>query len=320
MILEPPEDLVRQIQRCLVDFFWSGQHWLKAPVLFLPMEGGQGLVDIRSRVKTFRLKVDQRLLYGKDVSWAAIACTLLRKAGNMGLDRHLFLMDIKKLDLGGLTLFYRSVLQAWTLVKISRESNNAHTLWQREEPLLFNFALNLDICKDIRSVRVATKILTQIIESLPQNYRLSLETHNGELNICDFPELNIATETENWEESEGGNLSFKTPQLGVFSNAGKKVLYTLCVKILHLNALTNVKESKRGVWTRCFPQGQLEDQNLCRESRRIKHNLIKLISHGINSHGFNTPKVLEPTFQSHGTAPRVCFGGTIIILVIQKMA
>ncbi|XP_042577048.1 mucolipin-1b [Cyprinus carpio] len=66
---EPPEDLVRKIQQQLVDFFWSGQHWLKAPVLYLPIrEGGQGLVDINSRIKAFRLQTVQRLLYGEDQS------------------------------------------------------------------------------------------------------------------------------------------------------------------------------------------------------------------------------------------------------------
>lgn len=128
--------------------------------------------------------------------------------------------------------------------------------------MLFNSALNLDVFKDIslrkslwaakitkighlipegewlsaetfaeklgiRSVRVAKKILTQIAESLPQSYRLSLETYNGEMDTFDFPELEITSELENWEETEGGLLSFKTPQLGVFSNTGKKSLYTL---------------------------------------------------------------------------------------------
>ncbi len=54
-ILEPPEDLVRRIQQRLVDCFWSGQHWLKAAVLYLPrQEGGQGVIDIRARLRTFR--------------------------------------------------------------------------------------------------------------------------------------------------------------------------------------------------------------------------------------------------------------------------
>lgn len=88
------------LQKCLLDFLWSGQHWLKASVLYLPIqEGGQGLVDIRSRVKAFRLQTVKGLLYGEDVSWAEVACNLLRKAGNMGLDRHLFLMDINRMDL-----------------------------------------------------------------------------------------------------------------------------------------------------------------------------------------------------------------------------
>ncbi len=75
MVLEPPEDLVRDIQRRLIDFFWS--------VLYLPrQEAGQGLIDIRSRLKAFRLQTAQRLLYGEDVSWCGVACALLsRKDG-----------------------------------------------------------------------------------------------------------------------------------------------------------------------------------------------------------------------------------------------
>ncbi len=124
MILEPPEDLVRSIQQRMVEFFWSGQHWLKASVLYLPLqEGGQGLVDIRSRVRAFRLQTTQRLLYGEEVIWAGVACALLRRAGSMGFDRHLFLMDIEKLDLTGLTSFYRSMLRSWTFFRFSREPN-----------------------------------------------------------------------------------------------------------------------------------------------------------------------------------------------------
>ncbi len=100
MILEPPKDLVERIQKQMVDFFWSGQHWLRAPVLYLPIhEGRQGLVDIGT------------------------ACALLRRAGSMGLDRHLFLMNINTLDLTSLTSFYRSVLRAWSHFKFSRGSD-----------------------------------------------------------------------------------------------------------------------------------------------------------------------------------------------------
>lgn len=119
VILEPPEDLVKKIQ-CMVNFFWSGHHWQRPPVLSLPtQEGGQELVDIRARIKAFRLQAAQRLLYGEEVSRARVACALLRKAGNMGLDRQLFLMDINNLNQTGLTPFYRSMLKAWTLLKVS---------------------------------------------------------------------------------------------------------------------------------------------------------------------------------------------------------
>ncbi len=74
-------------------------------------------MDIISRVKTFRTSSGSETPLRKDVSWAGIACTLLRKAGNMGLDRHLFLMEINKLDLAGLTPFYRSLFKVWTLFK-----------------------------------------------------------------------------------------------------------------------------------------------------------------------------------------------------------
>lgn len=107
--------------------------------------------------------------------------------------------------------------------------------------MLFNSALNRDIFKDsslrkslwvakitkvghlisegewilaeifaeklsIKSIQVAKKILTQIAECLPKSYRLSVEMYNGEMDIFDFPELEIAVETESWEETEGGNL------------------------------------------------------------------------------------------------------------------
>lgn len=105
-VLEPPKELVENVQKHLVIFFWSGQHWLKASVLYLPrQEGGHGLVDINSRIKYFRLQTAKRLLYGKDISWAGVACSLLRKAGSMGLDRHLFLMDTESVYLSGLTHF-----------------------------------------------------------------------------------------------------------------------------------------------------------------------------------------------------------------------
>lgn len=57
-------------------------------------------------------------------------------------------------------------------------------------------------------------------------YQWTLETINfytKEKRLLVFsPELDITAETGLWQESEGGILSFRTPQLGQFRDIGKK--------------------------------------------------------------------------------------------------
>ena len=87
-VLPPPRGLIEDIQKKIVDFFWSGRHWTRAAVLYLPVqEGEQGLVDITSRVAAVRLQTTQRLPYTVGLPWF-----LLRKAGRLGYDKHLFLI------------------------------------------------------------------------------------------------------------------------------------------------------------------------------------------------------------------------------------
>ena len=53
-----------------------------ATITYLPLqEGGQGLVDIASRVTAFRLQTAQRLLYSFGLPWTDTACLLLRRRG-----------------------------------------------------------------------------------------------------------------------------------------------------------------------------------------------------------------------------------------------
>ena len=52
-------------------------------------------MDVGSRVTAFWLQAAQRLLYERDVSWRETGCALLRKAGGLGLDQHLFLMELE---------------------------------------------------------------------------------------------------------------------------------------------------------------------------------------------------------------------------------
>ncbi|KAK3548302.1 hypothetical protein QTP70_009570 [Hemibagrus guttatus] len=73
--VDPPPNLLANIQAQLVDFFWDGLHWIPQSVLHLPKEeGGQGLVQLSSRAAAFRLQFIQRLLTGpRDLVWRAAA-------------------------------------------------------------------------------------------------------------------------------------------------------------------------------------------------------------------------------------------------------
>ncbi|XP_064843632.1 uncharacterized protein LOC135555246 [Oncorhynchus masou masou] len=138
MILQPPKGLIQELQRTLVNFFWPGQHWIKAAALY---EGGQGLVDISSRITAFRLQAAQGLLYRDCSSWIETAYTLMRRAGCLGLDRHLFLLKLEGGDLTGLTPFYESVMQAWRVFVKSRKACTPPGMWLFEEPLFHNTAI-----------------------------------------------------------------------------------------------------------------------------------------------------------------------------------
>lgn len=89
-------------------------------MLYLPVaDGGQGLIDIRSRIAAFRLQSAQRLLYKKGIPWTETAAMLLRGIKNLTYDKHLFLIDISRVLLTDTTPFYRSllqVLQRWNTV------------------------------------------------------------------------------------------------------------------------------------------------------------------------------------------------------------
>lgn len=106
-ILDPPTGVIKYIQKHLVGFFWSGQHWPRALVLYLPVhEGGQGLTAIGL------LLLGCRLLRGPCMK-EDMGCGLLRRGGQLGLDRCLFLMVLNGVDLTGLTPFYKTVLKVW---------------------------------------------------------------------------------------------------------------------------------------------------------------------------------------------------------------
>ncbi len=111
--LDHPLVFFNEIQKCLVQIFWNGHHWLRPAVLYLPREeGGQGLIDIPSRLAAFRLQAAQRLLYTPQLSCRDLAFCLLQKAGILGFDRHLFLISLDCFSDAGLEGFSKNLLNA----------------------------------------------------------------------------------------------------------------------------------------------------------------------------------------------------------------
>jgi len=284
-VLQPPVGLIEEIQRQLVDFFWSGQHWIRAAALYLPLqEGGQGLIDIRARIMAFRLQATQRLLYDTDASWQNTACALLRRVRGMGLDKHLFLMELQNEDRVKLTVCYKSVLEAWTVFTISRTPNTHAGLWLFEEPLFLNDFLpsrlvsgpSLRACFTAAGCTKLGHILTKSLEELSEmtgvrSLRLLKQATTGILKslhadhkyINDdvaadqwrrgvpyvFPSLNVTIAVGERQDDENCILSYETPQLGVFEEVGKKALYISCVEASNAGRLHGFASNK---WTDFF--------------------------------------------------------------------
>ncbi|KAI4877019.1 hypothetical protein NFI96_008693 [Prochilodus magdalenae] len=284
-VLNPPGRIIDDIQRTLVSFFWTRQHWLRAAVLYLPVqEGGQGLIDVRSRVAVLRLQAVQRLLYSERHKWMDVACALLRAAGRLGLDRHLFTLRLAGVDLGGLTSFYLAAVEAWQLFLSSKVAGAAPSTWVFDEPLFFNPAfpsldrisgtlrvslLERGISKirhlrrgvawvaaeqlaemaGLRSVRMALQVLNWVRSDLSSSVSGFLETNPVEQCHSEqlvFPELVLDVDLEDWQEDQGKLLTSRTLTLGHFSSLSKRALYQACVKVLNVHSLRDVRETK---WT-----------------------------------------------------------------------
>ncbi|KAJ8362758.1 hypothetical protein SKAU_G00115890, partial [Synaphobranchus kaupii] len=187
------------------------------------------------------------------------------------------------MDWGGLPSFYRSLLQVWKVFSINRQDVEMGP-WIMDEPLFFNQFLPIETLRSgsvragllragitrvchlraegrwlraeqvaetvkYRSVRVCQKILDELTTALPASAAAHMERYESrcpELGGGPFPEVTVAAELGDWQEREELILSFRTPQMGVFSGIEKKALYIICVKVLNLRALEDIRISK---WT-----------------------------------------------------------------------
>ena len=107
IVVVPPPGLVEDVQRRLVTFFWSGQHWLRAPAL----------ISLWQREVRDSLTLCLELRPSDCRRWRC-CCTdvvparlLLRQAGRLGLDKQLFLLSSTEADLTG---WHRSTARWWT--------------------------------------------------------------------------------------------------------------------------------------------------------------------------------------------------------------
>lgn len=284
VVMDPPEDIICGIQRKLVIFFWSGEHWVRASVIFLPVcEGGHGLVDVKSRIHAFRLQAAKRFLYQKDLLWTPTACAILQRAGGLGLDKHLFLMKLKDMNLSGITPFYRTMFHVWrNVLKVDRDrSSSIH--WAPEEPLFFNNMIqtrllssvsvracllrngivklghlmdkdgwksveNIKEVTGLRSQRLVSKMMEEISLAVQRTYGESISTGqmSNQNDMKVFPRIKISSLIcdENEGEVADSILNLQTPQLEYLDCASKKALYHTAVKVIHQRSLKRQKASR----------------------------------------------------------------------------
>lgn len=260
-------------------FSGGGFLWLRAAVLYLPIaEGGQGLIDISSRVVALRLQTVQRLLYRQHSLWAWTADVLLCGVEGLLYDKQLFLLNLINVDLSRTTVFYRSVLKAWRSV-FRMERDKAYG-GGAEEPLFYNplvssrlldsghvrqisvaagltklahlrtekgwkSAAQLSQETGISSQRVLQNLLEEIKCGLPGFLRevLGRCQHRPLVDTPIFPSLAVQPATEQ-EERTGELLSFLTPVLPELNAVPKKALYVVAIKVLRKANLTGISESR----------------------------------------------------------------------------
>ncbi len=176
--VDPPIHLVAKIQATLIDFFWDKLHWVPQSVLFLPKEeGGQGLIHLQSRMATFRLQRIQRLLVGSvDFKWCAVAYVILHKLENLGLDKTLFLLDPTKLNISGLSVFYRNLFKVWSLFVFKQTEDPQSLYWLLEEPLVRGARLDLSangLFPGLNKALVDNKVVTlgQLLETAGLDFK-----------------------------------------------------------------------------------------------------------------------------------------------------
>lgn len=139
----PPKDIVRDLQRKLVDFLWQGRHWIPAEIVYLHIsEGGLGLINIESRIGDFRLQFIKKYL-GSEVDDHPVFhfCDhFLRSIGSLGYDKQLFDMDLKIPAVTPIPDFYRQLFHTWN--RLTHKRLGDHDIgYIIDQPLFQNYEM-----------------------------------------------------------------------------------------------------------------------------------------------------------------------------------
>ncbi|CAM5093482.1 unnamed protein product [Natator depressus] len=149
--LVPAPGFLATLRTWILEFFWSGLHWVLAWVLHLPLEEGeQGLKCLHTQVHVFRLQALQRLLYGAgSPAWSILAHAFLRRFRGLRYDRQLLYLHPRGLprDLSGLPVFYQDLLRTWKLFSTTRSVAATEGADLHAEPLLHNPQLCVQVAE-----------------------------------------------------------------------------------------------------------------------------------------------------------------------------
>ena len=203
--IDPPTHLLSKIQSILVNFFWDNLHWVPQNVLYLPKgEGGHGLIHLQSRTAAFRLQFVQRLLTGPvDCGWKSVACAILRTFDGLGLERNLFLVDPKKINLSRFPIFYSNLFKVWSLLTVQRAHSTSSLYWFLKEPLIYGSRLDITCEKPIHAVTFS--LLRSGVTTLGHLFRLAGSDFGNTRNVADHLGVRsirvIAQLLEKWRAS-----------------------------------------------------------------------------------------------------------------------
>ncbi|KAK3510691.1 hypothetical protein QTP70_013634 [Hemibagrus guttatus] len=223
--VDPPPNLLANIQAQLVDFFWEVYTGFHRVFSNPPKEeGGQGLVQLSSRAAAFRLQFIQRLLTApRDLVWRAAAIHWLLEEP---------LVYGGRLDISSVTVPALSrTLVSSGIVTLQELVNVAGSDLSRAE--------DLAACMGLRSQRVVNQLLHRWRSALTSEERVQLmdyqHTETGPAEDEPFPRLNIAPDLDG---CAGPLLECRSKGEMDFGSVSGKLLYRACVKVLNKKKLS----------------------------------------------------------------------------------